>query len=336
MPGAAISASRDHISWADSVFTQRTHSNQSPSEFDGLAARIPSGSSQYITGGATLTENMLDELIDSVDAQGGRKYLVMSKSARRALTRLARGSNQIDITRNENLVGGRFIRKSVVISEMSSPLIEAIADILERGLASGEFQHNADPLQLYVSVVALCSHHLNNAHTLSAAFGTAPDITARVQEYLIYLAPIVLLGAQRFYYTGLLVQARLTGWVTVLNLTFLVAVIVGLGVLAFRDPHGIRPVVIGQRTSTHGGVEYMVASESVCMDVLDFSNMGSVNPGEMIFFRPGKEPERVDIDGRGKAPCIFEYIYFARPDSNINDHEVYDVRLQLGRLLAEE
>ena len=78
----------------------------------------------------------------------------------------------IDITRNENLVGGRFIRKSVVISEMSSPLIEAIADILERGLASGEFQHNADPLQLYVSVVALCSHHLNNAHTLSAAFGT--------------------------------------------------------------------------------------------------------------------------------------------------------------------
>lgn len=76
-------------------------SNQSPSEFDGLAARIPTGSSQYINGGATLTENMLDELIDSVDAQGGRKYLVMSKSARRALTRLARGSNQIDITRNE-------------------------------------------------------------------------------------------------------------------------------------------------------------------------------------------------------------------------------------------
>jgi len=78
----------------------------------------------------------------------------------------------IDITRNENLVGGRFIRKSVVISEMSSPLIDAIADILERGLATGEFQHDADPLQLYVSVVALCSHHLNNAHTLSAAFGT--------------------------------------------------------------------------------------------------------------------------------------------------------------------
>ena len=76
-------------------------SNQSPSEFDGLKARIQSGSSQYIDGSATLTESMLDELIDTVDAAGGQKYLIMSKSARRALTRLARGSNQIDITRNE-------------------------------------------------------------------------------------------------------------------------------------------------------------------------------------------------------------------------------------------
>lgn len=71
-------------------------------------------------------------------------------------------------------------------------------------------------------------HSEGGAWLLSAAFGTAPDLTARVQEYLIYLAPIVLLGAQRFYYTGLLVQARLTGWVTILNVTFLVAVILGL------------------------------------------------------------------------------------------------------------
>ncbi len=71
-------------------------------------------------------------------------------------------------------------------------------------------------------------HSEGGAWLLAAAFGTEPDITARVQEYLIYLAPIVLLGAQRFYYTGLLVQARLTGWVTILNVIFLVAVILGL------------------------------------------------------------------------------------------------------------
>ena len=79
------------------------------------------------------------------------------------------------------------------------------------------------------------------AWLLAAAFGTDPDLTARVQEYLVYLAPIVLLGAQRFYYTGLLVQARLTGWVTVLNLIFLVAVILGL-IAGFSL--GYRPVYV--------------------------------------------------------------------------------------------
>lgn len=77
-------------------------SNQSPSEFDGLAARIKSGSSQYFANGAgALSLGKLDEAIDAVDAQGGRKYLVMSKSARRALTRQARTNTQIDIVRNE-------------------------------------------------------------------------------------------------------------------------------------------------------------------------------------------------------------------------------------------
>lgn len=77
-------------------------SNSSPSEFDGLAARIKSGSSQYFAnGGGALSLAKLDEALDSVDAQGGQKYLVMSKSARRALSRQARSNTQIDIMRNE-------------------------------------------------------------------------------------------------------------------------------------------------------------------------------------------------------------------------------------------
>ncbi|MEM8769017.1 MAG: hypothetical protein AAGE43_16335, partial [Pseudomonadota bacterium] len=70
-------------------------------------------------------------------------------------------------------------------------------------------------------------HSDGGAWLLAAAFRIDPELTARVQEYLVYLAPIILLGAQRFYYTGLLIQARLTGWVTMLNLCFLVTVIVG-------------------------------------------------------------------------------------------------------------
>ena len=77
-------------------------SNQSPSEFDGLAARIVDGSSQYFAnGGGALDLGVLDEAIDNVDAQGGSKYLVMSKSLRRALTRQTRTNTQIDIERNE-------------------------------------------------------------------------------------------------------------------------------------------------------------------------------------------------------------------------------------------
>ena len=77
-------------------------SNQSPSEFDGLAARIAAGSSQYFAnGGGGLDLGALDETIDNVDAQGGKKYIVCSKSMRRALTRTARANTQIEIARNE-------------------------------------------------------------------------------------------------------------------------------------------------------------------------------------------------------------------------------------------
>jgi hypothetical protein len=76
-------------------------SNQSPSEFDGLAARLGTGSSQYQAVGGALTEGVLDEALDNVDAQGGSKYIIMSKSMRRKLSSLARGNGQIEISRNE-------------------------------------------------------------------------------------------------------------------------------------------------------------------------------------------------------------------------------------------
>ena len=88
------------MAW-ESLFIQGD-SNQSPSEFDGLAARIQPGSSQYfVNGGGALDLSKLDEVIDNVDAQGGSKYIVCSKSARRALTKQARENNQIEIARTE-------------------------------------------------------------------------------------------------------------------------------------------------------------------------------------------------------------------------------------------
>ena len=81
----------------------------------------------------------------------------------------------LQITRNENMLGGRFIRRSQMIRSMSRPLTISIGKLIDRGLESGQFCYRPDPLQLYLSIVALSAHHLNNAATLSATFGA--DLT---------------------------------------------------------------------------------------------------------------------------------------------------------------
>jgi AcrR family transcriptional regulator len=78
----------------------------------------------------------------------------------------------VRLTSGENLLRGKFIRASKRIPELSSPLIEVLGDVLRRGVATGHFRASADALQIYVSIVALSCHHLNNRFTLSAAFQT--------------------------------------------------------------------------------------------------------------------------------------------------------------------
>lgn len=81
------------------------------------------------------------------------------------------------ITRSENLLGGRFIAQMPEIQKMSAPFLQKITDVLSRGRALGVFRQGVDPLQLYVSIVALSAHHINAGHTLSATFGT--DLACR-------------------------------------------------------------------------------------------------------------------------------------------------------------
>ena len=114
-----------------------------------------------------------------------------------------------------------------------------------------------------------------------------------------------------------------------------IGLVTGLGVFGFRDAHGIRPLVVGFR-EVDGHREHMLASESVALDALGFELLRDVAPGEGVF---------IDVDGqlhtcqcaerRAHSPCIFEYVYFARPDSIIDNISVYKARLRMGEALAD-
>lgn len=113
-----------------------------------------------------------------------------------------------------------------------------------------------------------------------------------------------------------------------------VAMITGFGVIGFRDPHGIRPVAFGER-DTDKGKEYIIASESVAIDALDFTLIRDIAPGEaVIITNDGTLHTRQCADNAGYAPCIFEYVYLARPDSIIDNISVYKARLRMGEALA--
>jgi amidophosphoribosyltransferase len=115
-----------------------------------------------------------------------------------------------------------------------------------------------------------------------------------------------------------------------------VVLVLGYGLVAFRDPHGIRPVCLGYR-NTERGVERMVASESVAMDALGFELDRDVEPGEAVFIeQDGTLHSRRCSPEYAHTPCIFEFVYFARPDSIIDSISVYKARLRMGESLADK
>lgn len=116
-----------------------------------------------------------------------------------------------------------------------------------------------------------------------------------------------------------------------------VALIAGYGILAFRDPLGIRPLVLGVRTDAAGRKEYAVSSESVVFAALGFEVLRDIEPGEAVFITNSHNFfARQCADNALLSPCLFEYVYFARPDSVMNGVSVYQARLNMGVTLAEK
>lgn len=116
-----------------------------------------------------------------------------------------------------------------------------------------------------------------------------------------------------------------------------VAMISGYGMIGFRDPNGIRPLIYGQRINSDGKTEYMIASESVALDALGFEVVRDVKPGETIYIdQNGHIHTHVSDHAQSYTPCIFEHVYLARPDSILDGSLVYKARVRMGEYLAEK
>ncbi|MAM70592.1 MAG: amidophosphoribosyltransferase [Gammaproteobacteria bacterium] len=115
-----------------------------------------------------------------------------------------------------------------------------------------------------------------------------------------------------------------------------VAMLVGYGIVGFRDKNGIRPLVFGEKR-TRKGYEYMLASESVALDSQGFKLVRDVAPGEAVYIdQDGNVESKICADNVSLNPCIFEHVYFARPDSLMDGISVYKSRLRMGEKLAEK
>ena len=114
------------------------------------------------------------------------------------------------------------------------------------------------------------------------------------------------------------------------------ALITGHGILAFRDENGIRPLSIGTRKGK-SRVEYIIASEDSLFIPLGFKKLRDIDPGEAVFIdKEGNLFSQQCSDMPQKRPCIFEYVYFSRPDSKIDEISVYKARMRMGSKLAEQ
>lgn len=115
-----------------------------------------------------------------------------------------------------------------------------------------------------------------------------------------------------------------------------IALITGYGIVAFRDPYGIRPLIYGQR-ETARGIDYMVASESIALDALGYTVLADIAPGEAIYFdQQGGFYREQCADVIQHSPCLFEYVYLARPDSVMDNISVYQARIKMGEKLANK
>ncbi|MDO4696597.1 MAG: amidophosphoribosyltransferase [Neisseria sp.] len=181
--------------------------------------------------------------------------------------------------------------------------------------------------ELYENV---CNKHLRHVNTGSDSEVLLNVLAHELRKELIHDGGSRLSVGQIFNAVSRLHQ-RVRGAYGV------VALIAGYGLLAFRDPFGIRPLVLGRQDNADGTSDWGVASESVVFNSLAYETVRDVAPGEAVFIGlDGKVHSKLCAEHSRLKPCLFEYVYFARPDSVIDGVSIYESRVKMGVTLAEK
>ena len=190
------------------------------------------------------------------------------------------------------------------------------------GIALG---HNGNLVNSETLTRELFAEDLRHINT-----GSDSEILLNVLANELLNNPSLSLSPERVFHAVSRLHKRCRGAYAV------VALIAGGGLLAFRDPFGIRPLIYGEREGRNGKKEYMIASESVALDALRCRVIRDIAPGEALYVDPsGKVYLRQCSDSPAYKTCIFEYVYLARPDSVIDNVFVHKARMRMGHYLAQ-
>ncbi|BDX07413.1 amidophosphoribosyltransferase [Planctobacterium marinum] len=190
------------------------------------------------------------------------------------------------------------------------------------GIALAHNGNLTNAIELQKEVLQLAKRHINTT--------SDSELLLNILAHELQQAEGLVLQPEDIFKAVSSVHSKVKGAYAV------VAAIIGNGMLAFRDPHGIRPLVLGKRT-TEKGDEYMVASESVALDSVEFQFIRDVAPGEAIYItEDGQLFTQQCAENPVHVPCIFEFVYFARPDSFIDGISVYASRVNMGKKLGQK